>query len=61
MIKGDQQVAVESFVATDLYAPILNANEARLLPAIAAAEDCSVYTTVTDTYESSFPVWKQGE
>ncbi len=35
MIRGDQQVAGESFVATDLYAPVLvlKAHEARLLQA----------------------------
>jgi hypothetical protein len=46
-IRGDQQVAGESFVATDLYAPILKAHESRLLLAIAAAEGCSVYKTDT--------------
>ncbi len=44
-IRGDQQVAGESFVATDLYAPVLKAHEARLLLAIAAAKGCSVYKT----------------
>jgi hypothetical protein len=48
-IRGDQQVAGESFIATDLYAPVLKAHEARLLllVAIAAAEGCSVYKTDT--------------
>ena len=46
-IRGDQQVPGESFVATDLYAPILKAHESRLLLAIAAAEGCSVYKTNT--------------
>jgi hypothetical protein len=44
--RGDQQVAGESFVATDFYAPVLKAHEARLLLAIAAAEGCSVYKTL---------------
>jgi hypothetical protein len=47
MMRGDQQVAGESFIATDLYAPVLRAHEARLLLAIAAAEGCSVYKTDT--------------
>ncbi len=47
MIRGDQQVAGKSFVATDLYAPVLKAHESRLLLAIAAAEGCSVYKTDT--------------
>jgi hypothetical protein len=38
-------VAGESFVAIDLYAPVLKAHEARLPLAIAAAEGCSVYKT----------------
>jgi hypothetical protein len=46
-ISGDQQVAGENFVATDLYAPVPNAHESRLLLAIAAAEGCSVYKTDT--------------
>jgi hypothetical protein len=46
-IRGDQQVAGESFVATDLYAPVLKAHESRLLLAIAAAEGASVYKTDT--------------
>jgi hypothetical protein len=46
-IRGDQQVADESFVATDLYAPVLKAHDSRLLLAIAAAEGCSVYKTDT--------------
>ncbi len=46
-IRGDQQVAGESFVATDLYTPVLKAHESRLLLAIAAAEGCSVYKTDT--------------
>ncbi len=41
------KVAGESFVATDLYAPVLKAHESRLLLAIAAAEGCSVYKTDT--------------
>jgi hypothetical protein len=45
MMREDQQVAGESFAATDLYAPVLKTNEARLLLAIAAAEGCSVYKT----------------
>ena len=40
-------MAGESFVATDLYAPVLKAHESRLLLAIAAAEGCSVYKTDT--------------
>jgi hypothetical protein len=47
MIRGDQQVAGESFVATDLYAPVLKAYEARLLIAISTAEGCLVYKTDT--------------
>ncbi len=46
-IRDDQQVAGESFVATDLYAPDLKSHEPRLLLAIAAAEGCSVYKTDT--------------
>ncbi len=46
-IRGDQQVAGESFVTTDLNAPELKAHEARLLLAIAAAEGCLVYKTDT--------------
>ena len=46
-IRGDQQVAGESIVATDLYAPVLKAHESRLLLAITAAEGCSVYKTDT--------------
>ncbi len=42
-IGGNQQVAGESFVATDLYAPVLKAHEARLLLAIATVEGCLVY------------------
>ncbi len=41
------KVAGESFVATDLYAPVLKAHESRLVLAIAAAEGCSVYKTDT--------------
>ena len=37
----------ESFTASDLYAPVLKAPEARLILAIAAAEGCSVYKTDT--------------
>ncbi len=44
-IRGDQQVAGESFAATDLSAPVLKAHESRLLLAIVAAEGCSVYKT----------------
>ncbi len=44
MIRGDQQAESESFVATDLSAPVLKTHEARLL-AITAAEGCSVYKT----------------
>ncbi len=40
-------MAGERFVATDLYAPVLKAHESRLLPAIAAAEGCSIYKTDT--------------
>ncbi len=50
-ISGDQHVAGESFVASDLYAPVIKAHEARLLLAIAAAEDCLVYKT--DTSQAS--------
>jgi hypothetical protein len=39
-IRGDQQVAGESYVANDLYAPVLKSHESRLLLAIAAAEGC---------------------
>jgi len=45
-------VAGESFVATDLYAPILKAHESRLLLAIAAAEGCSVYRDKTDNSQA---------
>ncbi len=41
--RGDQLVAGESFVATDLYTPVLKAHEARLPLAITAAEGCSVH------------------
>ncbi len=43
-IRGDQQVAGKSFDATDLYAPVLKAHEARLLLAITG---CWVYKTDT--------------
>ncbi len=46
-IRGEQQVAGESFLATNLYAPVLKAHESRLLLAIAAVEGCSVYKTNT--------------
>jgi hypothetical protein len=42
-IRGDQQMAGVSFVATDLYALVPKAEKARLLQVIDAAEDCSVY------------------
>jgi hypothetical protein len=41
-IRGDQQVAGESFVTTDLYARVLKAHEAQLLLVITEAEGCSV-------------------
>ena len=37
----------ESFTASDLYAPVLKAPEARLILAIAAAEGCLAYKTDT--------------
>ena len=39
-IRGDQQVAGGSFIATDLYAPVLKTHESRLLLAIAVTEGC---------------------
>jgi hypothetical protein len=60
-IRGDQQVAGESFVATDLYAPVLKAHEAQLLLAIAAAEGCAVYKTDTSQAFLYGSVWKHGE
>ena len=47
VIRGDQQVEGEIFTASDLYAPVLKAQESRLISAIAAAEGCSVYKTDT--------------
>jgi hypothetical protein len=46
-VRRDQQVAGESFVATDLYAPVLKTHEVRLQLAIPAAEGCLVYKTDT--------------
>ncbi len=50
-IRGDQHVAGESFIATELYTPVtgpvLKAHESLLLLAFAAAEGCSVYKTDT--------------
>ncbi len=45
-------MAGESFVATDLYAPVLKAHEARLLLAIAAAEGSSCLVYKTDTSQA---------
>ncbi len=45
--RGDQQVAGESLVATDLYAPVLKAHDALLLLAITTPEGCLVYKTDT--------------
>ncbi len=50
VVRGDQQVKGESFTSSYLYAPVLKAQEALLLLAIAAAEGCSVYKT--DMYGS---------
>ena len=47
VIRGDQQVEGESFTASDFYAPVLKAQEAWLILAIAAAEGCLVYKTDT--------------
>ena len=47
VVRGDQHVEGESVTASDLYAPVLNATESRLILAIAAAEGCSVYKTDT--------------
>ena len=47
VVRGDQHVEGESVTASDLYAPVLNAPESRLILAIAAAEGCSVYKTDT--------------
>ena len=47
VVRGDQYVEGESFSASDLYAPVLKAWEARLILAIATAEGCSVYKTDT--------------
>ena len=50
-VRGDQQVEGESFTASDLYAPVLKALEARLILAISAAEGCLVYKTDTSQWE----------
>jgi hypothetical protein len=47
VVRGDQQVAGESFNETDLYAPVLKSTEARLLLAIAAEHGCPVLKTDT--------------
>jgi hypothetical protein len=44
-VRGDQQVEGKSFDSADLYAPVLKAYQARLLLAIAAAEDGLIYKT----------------
>ena len=46
-VRGDQQVEGESFNASDLYAPVLKAPEARLLAAIAAEHGCPLLKTDT--------------
>ncbi len=46
-VRGDQQVAGKSFVATDLYTPVLKVHELPLLLGIAAAEGCLVYKSGT--------------
>ena len=40
VVRGGQQVEGKSFTASDLYAPVLKAPEARLVLAIASAEGC---------------------
>jgi hypothetical protein len=47
VVRGDQQVAGESFNETDLYAQFLKSTEARLLLAIAAKYGCPVLKTDT--------------
>ncbi len=47
VVRGDQQVAGESFNETDLYAPVLKSTEARLLLAIPAGHGCTVLKTDT--------------
>jgi hypothetical protein len=46
-VRGDQQIEGESFTASDLYAIVLNAPEARLLAAIAAEHGCPLLKTDT--------------
>jgi len=46
-VRGDQQRDREHFDASDLYAPVLKATEARLLVAIAAEQGCPLLKTDT--------------
>ena len=45
--RGDQQISGVSFQESDLYAPVLKSTEARLLLALAAANDAKVVKTDT--------------
>jgi hypothetical protein len=54
VVRGDQQVEGESFISSDLYAPVLKAQEAWLI--LASGELLSLQ----DRHEPSFSVWQHG-